>query len=72
MNQETATLHSLGEVDPELARKIELDIDRVVNAYIERNLSQIGGRMLQEHMSVIERLALRAIKNHFNNASNIY
>lgn len=72
MNQETATLISLGEADELLAAKIRLDIEQIVIAYIQRNSHQIASIMVAEQQSVIERLALRALKNHLNNASNIY
>lgn len=72
MNQETASLLSLGEADELLATKIRLDIEQVVIAYIQRNAYQIASIMVAEQQSTIERLALRALKNHLNNASNIY
>ena len=72
MNQETASLISLGEADELLAAKIRLDIEQIVIAYIQRNSHQIASIMVAEQQSVIERLALRALKNHLNNASNIY
>lgn len=72
MNQETATLISLGEADKELAEKIRLDIEQIVIAYIQRNSYQIASSMVAEQQSTIERFALRALKNHLINASNIY
>ena len=72
MNQETASLLSLGEADKLLAEKIRLDIEQVVIAYIQRNAYQIASIMVAEQQNTIERLALRALRNHLNNASNIY
>lgn len=72
MNPETASLLSLGEADKELAEKIRLDIEQIVIAYIQRNSYQISSIMISEQQNTIERLALRALKNHLNNASNIY
>ncbi len=72
MNKETANLMSLGECDPELAEKIRLDIERIIANYISRNMGEVGSLLITTHQSNLERLALRALKNHLNNASNIY
>lgn len=72
MNQETLNLHALGEVDPELYAKIVLDIEEVVFRYMQRNIQQIAASAISRETSNIERLALRALKTHLNNASNIY
>lgn len=72
MNPETASLLSLGAYDEELQKKIVADIERIVVSYIQRNSYQISGIMISEQQSTIERLALRALKQHLNNASNIY
>lgn len=72
MNQETATLLSLGEVDKELAEKIRIDVELIVSNYLMRNTEEISRHIVQHQQPNIERLALRALKNHLNNASNIY
>ncbi len=72
MNQETATLLSLGEVDKELAEKIRIDVERIVHSYLQRNMYELSSHMVQNQQTNLERLALRALKNHLNNASNIY
>lgn len=72
MNPETTNLLSLGGHDEELQKKIVADIERIVVSYIQRNSYQIGSIMVSEQQSTIERLALRALKTHLNNASNIY
>lgn len=72
MHQETASLMSLGEVDEELEEKIRVDIERIVLDYLLRNMSEISFSVVTSQQSTIERFALRALKNHFNNASNIY
>ena len=72
MNPETTNLLSLGEYDEELQKKIVADIERIVVSYIQRNSYQISSIMVSEQQSTIERFALRALKNHFQNASNIY
>lgn len=72
MNQETASLLSLGEYDEELQKKIITDVERIIFSYISRNIYEIGNLLLSQHHHNLERVALRALKNHLNNASNIY
>ena len=72
MNEETVTLLSLGEHDEELQKKIITDVERIVVAWIERNIHSMGYNIVRNQQQDIERLALRALKNHLNNASNIY
>lgn len=72
MNEETVNLLALGDYDEELQKKIVADIERIVVAYIQRNMHTIGATVVAQEAYQIERLALRALKNHFNNASNIY
>ena len=72
MNQETANLFSLGEIDKELHAKIVQDIEQIVATYLARNAYEVGTHVLGAHAPQLERLALRALKNHFMNASNIY
>lgn len=72
MNKETATLLSLGEVDKELAEKIRIDIEDIITRYLMRNISIISNDFVYHQKTNLERLALRALKNHLNNASNIY
>ena len=72
MNPETVNLLALGEYDEELQKKIVADIERIVAAYMNRNMNEIGSLMISYNQNTIERFALRALKNHFQNASNIY
>jgi hypothetical protein len=72
MNRETASLLSLGEVDPELAEKIRIDIERIVVSYLQRNMYEISQNIVAHQQNQIERLALRGLKQHLNSASNIY
>ena len=71
MNKETANLMSLGECDPELEKKIIQDIERIVAIYIAREAVDIGARIISEHAVALERMALRALKNHLNNSPTI-
>jgi hypothetical protein len=72
MHDETASLLSLGDCNPELAEKIRLDIEKIVAAYIANNTNEVGARILGFHVSTLERVALRALKNHLNSVSDIY
>ncbi len=66
MHRETANLLSLGECDPELEKKIISDIERIVHMYINRNAGEIGSLTLSTQQPQIEKIALRALKNHLN------
>ena len=72
MNPETASLLSLGEYDEELQKKIITDVERIIAAYLIRNMYEISNNVIAHQQNTIERLALRALKTHLNNASNIY
>ena len=72
MNPETAHLFSLGEYDEELQKKIIADVERIIAAYLTRNMYEVGANLISNQQQNIERFALRALKNQLNNASNIY
>lgn len=72
MHEETVNLLALGEYDEELQKKIIADVELIVAGYLHRNMNEVGSLLLSYQQSSIERLALRALKNHLNNASNIY
>lgn len=72
MNPETASLLSLGEYDEELQKKIVADVERIVAAYLTRNMHEISNNVIAYQQNTIERLALRGLKHHLNNAGNIY
>ncbi len=71
MNQTLAHLYSLGECDPELAEKICLDIEAVLRRYLELHSFEIAESLVRNQQANIEKIALRAIKNHFLN-THIY
>ena len=62
----------LSEHDEALQKQVVNAVEKIVTQYLNRNLHLFGADILSVHQSTIERLALRALKNHFNNASNIY
>lgn len=72
MNPETINLLSLGEHDEELQKKIVADIEHIIFRYLSRNMYELSNNMVAHQQNTIERLALRALKTHLNNASNIY
>lgn len=72
MNPETASLLSLGEHDEELQKKIIADVERIIAAYLQRNMYEISSNLISCQSQTIERHSLRALKNQLNNASNIY
>ncbi len=67
MNPETITLFGLGDYDEELQKKIVADIERIIAAWVVRNMSEIAAAVLTQESYNLERLAVRALKNHLNN-----
>lgn len=72
MNPETASLLSLGEYDEELQKKIITDVERIIAAYLTRNMHEIAAAVVIQESYNLERLAVRALKNHLNNTGNHY
>ncbi len=66
MNQTLANLYSLGECDPELAEKIQLDIEAVLRRHLELHSFEIAESLVRNQQANIEKIALRALKNHLN------
>ena len=62
----------LADHDEEMQKKIIDSIEKIVAQYIGRNMFSIGADTITQHSTHIERIALRALKNHLNNSGNIY
>jgi len=62
----------LAEHDEATQRAVVDAVEKIVVHYLQRNSYQISSLFVSEQQTQIERLALRALKNHFTNASNIY
>lgn len=62
----------LADHDEATQRAVVDAVEKIVVNYLQRNSNQISSLFVSEQQNQIERLALRALKTHLNNASNIY
>ena len=62
----------LADHDEATQRAVVDAVEKIVRHYLQKNAHQIAIDVIGYQQSEIERLALRALKNHLNNASNIY
>ena len=62
----------LADHDEVTQRAVVDAVEKIVRHYLQKNAHQIAIDVIGYQQSEIERLALRALKNHLNNASNIY
>lgn len=62
----------LADHDEATQRAVVDAVEKIVFHYLQDNIDTVGANILAYHQTSIERLALRALKNHLNNASNIY
>ena len=62
----------LADHDEATQRAVVDAVEKIVYNYLTQNMHEIGASLVTLHQATIERVALRALKNHLNNASNIY
>lgn len=62
----------LADHDEVTQRAVVDAVEKIVRHYLKQNMHEIGADLVLYHQQTIERLALRALKYHFTNASNIY
>lgn len=62
----------LADHDEATQRAVVDAVEKIIVNYLQRNSNQISSLFVSEQQNQIERLALRALKTHLNNASNIY
>ena len=62
----------LADHDEATQRAVVDAVEKIIVQYLQRNMHNIGADLVLYHQQTIERLALRALKTHLNNASNIY
>lgn len=62
----------LADHDEATQRAVVDAVEKIIVHYLQRNSNQISSLFVSEQQNHIERLALRALKTHLNNASNIY
>lgn len=62
----------LADHDEATQRAVVDAVEKIIVHYLQRHSNQISSLFVSEQQNQIERLALRALKTHLNNASNIY
>jgi len=62
----------LADHDEALQQQVVDAIEKIVYRYLQKNINEISANTVSYQQSTIERIALRAVKQHFINASNIY
>ena len=62
----------LADHDEVTQRAVVDAVEKIVVHYLHRNMYELSANLLSHQQTQIERLALRALKTHFINASNIY
>lgn len=62
----------LADHDEETQRAVVDAVEKIVYHYLQKNAYEISNNYIAYQQNHIERLALRALKTHLNNASNIY
>lgn len=62
----------LADHDEATQRAVVDAVEKIVLHYLQKNAHEISHNFIASQQNQIERLALRALKTHFNNASNIY
>ena len=62
----------LADHDAETQRAVVYAVEKIVYHYLQKNMYEISNNFIAYQQNQIERLALRALKTHLNNASNIY
>ena len=72
MNEALKNTILLADHDEATQQLVVDAVEKIVYHYLQKNLHTIGVDIVSTQQSNIERIALRAVKNHFVNASNIY
>ncbi len=62
----------LADHDEATQRAVVDAVEKMLANYLQKNAHQIAVDIIGYQQAQIERLALRALKTHLNNASNIY
>lgn len=62
----------LADHDAATQRAVVDAVEKIVFHYLQKNMYELSSQLVANQQTTIERLALRALKTHLNNASNIY
>jgi hypothetical protein len=72
MNEALKNTVLLADHDEATQRLVVDAVEKIVANYLQANVGTISAEFLMYQQNQIERIALRALKYHFTNASNIY
>jgi len=72
MNEALKNTVLLADHDEALQQQVVDAIEKIIYRYLQKNINEISANTVSYQQNTIERLALRALKNQLNNASNIY
>ena len=72
MNEALKNTILLADHDEATQRLVVDAVEKIVYNYIQKNLHTIGVDVVSTQRTNIENIALRAVKQHFVNASGIY
>jgi len=62
----------LADHDEALQQQVVDAVEKIVYRYLQKNTNEISANIVSYQQAQIERIALRAVKQHFINASNSY
>jgi hypothetical protein len=62
----------LADHDEATQRAVVDAIQKIILHYLQDNMYNVSGNVVSHQQDTIERLALRALRQHLVNASNIY
>jgi hypothetical protein len=71
MNEALKNTVLLADHDEATQRLVVDAVEKIIYHYLQKNLSEVSTNIISYQQAHIERLALRALKTYFNNASNI-
>lgn len=72
MNEALKNTILLADHDEATQRLVVDAVEKIIANYLQRNMYEISGKVLSYQQTQLERLALRSLKTHLNNASDIY
>jgi hypothetical protein len=62
----------LADHDEAIQRAVVDAVEKIVVNYLQVHMHEVSTNIVSYQQAQIERIALRAVKQHFTNASNIY
>jgi hypothetical protein len=62
----------LADHDEATQRAVVDAVEKIVHEYLQKNMHSLSSSVVNVQHGHIAKIAMRAVKNHFVNASNIY